>query len=78
MSNQKDLPYGLGDRDFLDVIKKALPSFVKVIEHDGDLYGQRGFMTFYINDEDFLRCPQDRTLEEFKEDCEEYEEGLWL
>jgi|TARA_R110000824_G_scaffold138366_1_gene303032 hypothetical protein len=76
MSNQKDLPYGLGDRDFLDVIKKALPSFVKVIEHDGDLYGQRGFMTFYINDEDFLRCPQDRTLEEFKEDCEEYEEGL--
>ena len=78
MSNQKELPYGLDDEDFLKVIKKTLPSFVKVIAHDGDLYGQRGFMTFYINDEDFLKCPEDVSFEEFKNDyCEGYTEGLW-
>tara|TARA_R100000152_G_C6662621_1_gene101098 strand:+ start:74 stop:307 length:234 start_codon:yes stop_codon:yes gene_type:complete len=77
MTEQKLLPYGLDDKEFLDVIKKALPSFIKVIEHDGDLYGQRGFMTFWINDEDFLKCPEDVSFEEFKNDyCEEYDEGL--
>ena len=79
MSNQKELPYGLDDDDFLEVIKKSLPSFIKVIHHDGDLYGQRGFMTFYINDEDFLKCPEDVSFEEFKNElCAEYEEGLWM
>ena len=74
---QQQLPYGLDDKDFLAVIKKALPSFVKVIEHDGDLYGQRGFMTFWINDKDFLACPSDLPLEEFVEEyCEDDEEGL--
>jgi hypothetical protein len=76
-TTQKPISYDLGDDDFLNTIKKALPDFIKVIECVDDLNGQRAFLTFWINDEDFIKCPEDISFNEFKRfHCEEYNSGI--
>ncbi len=77
MATQKPIPFDLGDDDFLNAIKKGLPDFIKVIKWEDDLNGQRAFLTLWINDEDFLKCPEDMSFDEFKRlDCEEYNQGI--
>tara|TARA_R110000772_G_scaffold61723_1_gene138974 strand:+ start:35 stop:265 length:231 start_codon:yes stop_codon:yes gene_type:complete len=75
---QKELEYSLSDEQFISVIKKALPDHIKIIKAEDDFNGQRCFVTFWINDQDYIKWHEENcTWEEFLTDyCEEYEKGL--
>lgn len=76
-TKQKPIKYTLDNHeDILNIIKKSLPDYIKISYIDSEMNGQNGEIHLFINDKDFLKCPENMSFKEFCEEISPYDEGI--
>ena len=75
-NKQKPIEITLDDhKRIFKILRRALPSYIKIGYIDSEMYGQNGEVRLFINDHDFLKCPDDVDFEKFKS-WHVYSEGM--